>query len=121
MNLLHTIEIPSISLFNQANASVHWTVKNKHKKRLQTLIKYQWLIQKIKNISTPCLVKITRCSPRKYDSDNYIYNCKGIRDQISSLIKPGLAPGRADDKGDIEWKYEQIKAKTHSMIIEIYN
>lgn len=122
LNLKHSIEIPGVRLFNQANSNSHWRIPNNHKKRLQKLIKLQWLAQKIKNVQTPCLVKITRYAPKKYDSDNYIYNCKGIRDTVSSLIKPGLAPGQADsNEKDIQWEYSQETCRKYSLLIEIYN
>jgi hypothetical protein len=120
LNPIYVIELKDVRLFNQANLHTHWRIKFRHQKSLTRLIKAYWLKQNIKNIPLPCLVIITRYSPRKYDSDNYIYNCKGIRDTISSLIKPGYAPGFADaNENDIQWEYCQLSSKAYQLKIEI--
>ena len=59
----------------------------------------------------PCLVTITRISPRSYDHDNFVASAKGLRDILSDLVIPGLAPGQADADPRITWHYKQEKGK----------
>ncbi len=65
-------------------------------------------------------INLIRVSPRKLDSDNLISAFKAVRDQLAALIKPGYAPGRADDDGDITWSYDQQAGKPQGIIIEFY-
>lgn len=73
----------------------------------------------------PCTVTIQRLyNPSKlqklWDDDNWIAGCKGIRDTISSLLIPGLAPGRADDVGKgITFFYDQLTATKKGIRIVI--
>lgn len=64
-------------------------------------------------------VKISRLSPRKMDSDNFIFACKYIRDIIADLLVSGLGYGQADNEKYINFQYEQEKSKEHLIKIEI--
>ena len=73
-------------------------------------------------MSPPCIVTITRVSSREYDLDNMIGGCKGLRDTLGDLLRPGMAPGQADGKGSgITWEYKQEKGepKQYAVRIEI--
>lgn len=64
--------------------------------------------------SPPCVITIQRLynpskSQKRWDDDNWIAGCKGIRDIISSLLVPDLAPGQADDpKYGLKFEYDQL-------------
>lgn len=53
---------------------------------------------------------LTRIAPRKLDDeDNLRTALKSAKDAVADILHPGLAPGRADGLGDIEWKFEQVR------------
>lgn len=112
------LEIP-IRTFSESNLSDHWTEKNKRKKQQRFLINsYMNYIKK--SIKTPCIIKLTRIAPRKLDSDNLVSSFKFVRDAISDLIKPGMAPGRSDAEG-IDFMYDQShRTKQYAIKVEIY-
>lgn len=104
----HILEIP-MRLMSEANTHQHWRKKHERTKRQQKAIRLIWLCKR-PIVGLPCRVSFTRIGPRNLDSDNLAYAFKAIRDQLASLIRPGLAPGHADgDDSGIEWCYSQEK------------
>jgi hypothetical protein len=104
--------------------------ENMHVKRKRKNIQYKYIwaafvnetaISKNKTILPyPCTVKLIRMGKRNLDDDNLISGFKYIRDEVASLIKPGLARGRADDDPKIRWEYDQVKSKMNACRIEFY-
>lgn len=120
MDKVFQADIP-LRIISEANASEHWSKKHKrHKKQKGFVNLYcKW----IASIKPPCLIKLTRISPRKLDKDeNLPMAFKYIKDAIADLIHPGLAPGRADDDDSISWEFAQEKGdpKTYSIKIEVF-
>lgn len=73
-----------------------------------------------KRIELPASVTITREGPRTLDYDNFVTGAKSLRDNIANWLRPGLAPGRADDDEElIQWDYKQRKAKDYMVIVRI--
>ncbi len=103
---------------SEANQTDHWTVVSKRKKAQRALIQCRWNKEK-PSIPLPCVVKLTRISPRKLDDDNLVMALKHVRDVVADLIRPGLPPGFADGSGLIKWQYDQVKGATRSVRIEI--
>jgi len=97
-----------LKVISSANTREHWAVKHKRDK-LQKEVVRAYLSGFKHGITTPCVIKLTRVSPRKLDGDNLQYAFKGIRDAVCSFIIPGLAPGRADDDERLQIEYEQIR------------
>jgi hypothetical protein len=116
-----------IKVESEANLQQHWATKHK-RKRMQK--KYLWaafcdrtnVAGPNRIMPYPCTVRLTRGSPRKLDvGDNLPMAFKFIRDEIASFIKPGLAPGRADDDPKIKWEYSQESSKMPFCKVEIFD
>jgi len=96
-------------LLSEANTHEHWRNKYDRNKVNCQSVKRVWYSIKPK-IKIPCLVTLIRSGSRLMDFDNLVYSFKGIRDCVGSLIRPDLAPGRADGEGTgIEWAYKQVE------------
>jgi len=111
------IELP-IPTVSEANNTDHWSIKSKRKKIQKLLIKSSFnRLSPI--IIIPCHVILTRLASRDLDDDNLVSAFKTVRDAIADYIRPGLAPGRADDHKGITWVYKQERAKTRGVRIQI--
>ena len=102
-----TVEIP-LATVSEANSTEHWQVKAKRHRTQKATVAY-FLATIIHEVALPVRVTLTRISQRKLDDDNLRFALKYIRDAVADQLHPGLAPGRADDKVDIEWCYAQAK------------
>jgi hypothetical protein len=109
-----------ISIESEANKTDHWT-----KKRQRRLVKQRWVALAFQNQPVDylekCHVNLIRMSPRFYDFDNLVAAFKSIRDEVANQLRPGKAPGQADNDRNITWGYEQIKSKQKMIKIEIYS
>ena len=112
------IHIP-YKLPSESNMNDHWRAKHSRKKKLQKLLLSYWPSDFTPFL--PCIVTMTRISPRSLDSDNLRGAFKSIRDNISSKLIPGKMAGMADSDPRIEWRYEQRhgKVKEYGLIIKI--
>ncbi len=118
MQLLIATHIEPFKFINFDNSNAHWSKKQGTKHTLY----FEFLLPNriaLKRIQLPCVAKIIRISPRVQDFDNYVYNCKCIRDFIADILIPGKAPGQADSDKRIEWRYEQEKGKPKQFAIRI--
>lgn len=106
---------------SEANCSAHWTVKHKRHKNQKRIIWTKW--NQIKpRILLPCNIELTRISPRTLDKEeNLPMSLKWVKDTIADLLRPGLAPGRADDSCEMIWHYGQEKGKKQQVRIRIWN
>ena len=109
-----------IHVTNVANDHCHHYakyLKNKKKKK-----EVAFILRDMPEIKLPCVVHLTRIAPRRFDPDNLVSAFKYIFDTVCEQIKPGLAPGRADEGSDIVAKYYQEKSgpREYGLKIEIY-
>lgn len=111
-------EFLNIETVSEANCCQHWRTKKKRHDDQKNRIK-NWL--KDYKIQIPAIVKITRFSSRKLDSDNLPVSVKYIRDAIADHIFPGLRPGMADDNPNLHWYYNQQIGKLRGVKIEIFS
>ena len=88
------------------NKSMHWRTKHARNKRIERMLRFHLKLE-IKECKPPCLFILTRIGPRKMDRDNLIYSFKKVRDVLSDLVLPGLAPGQADSDPRLYWRYDQ--------------
>lgn len=112
------MELPIITV-SEANLRDHWSKSSKRHKLQKAAVwvalnnYYNDFHRRRFNprpfIPLPCLVTLTRISPRSLDSDNLQMAFKSIRDSVADFIRPGMAVGRADDTKEIQWAYEQEK------------
>lgn len=102
------------------NVMEHWRVKHQRNKMIACVLKAKWKSEDIK-IEPPCIVTLTRQASRLFDEDNLVFAFKSIRDSLSSLLRPGYAPGQADGKASgITWVYQQEKVpKVNQVRIQI--
>ncbi len=117
----HEVQIATISEANNANQ--HWSIKHKRAKKQKDALILWFSGARRKDLASAGMdphINLIRVSPRRLDSDNLISAFKAVRDQLAALIKPGYAPGRADDDGDITWSYDQQAGKPQAIIIEFY-
>ena len=121
MTLLLSTNIENFKFINFANQSHHWSKKKRIKETLYFEFYYPNTIP-LKRIELPVVVKIIRIAPKPFDQDNYIYNCKCIRDFISWIFFPDKAYGHGDSSKDITWQYcqEKGKPKQHALKIQIW-
>lgn len=115
-----SLELP-IRLMSEANLKDHWTKKRKRRLLQQRIIACEWKARNL-HISLPALIKLVRIAPRSLDDDNLVSAFKWQRDQISDLITPGLAKGRADNVEGLSFAYGQEKGGKgeYKVRIEIY-
>lgn len=115
--MIETPNIP-IRIVSSANLVEHWAKKYKreHEQREILGIYIRPLLDKI---SLPVKITLIRIAPRALDDDNLAYSLKSHRDHICHLIRPGLAPGRADGDRLIQVKYMQNKGKPKEYALKI--
>ena len=106
---------------SEANATgEHWTKKHKRHKAQKLRVLIELMNHQVK-VQLPCIIKLSRLSPRLLDTgDNLPMSLKYIRDSISEYIFPNKKAGRADDDPRIEWQYAQEKSKKKAVRIQIY-
>ena len=114
---LTTEKIP-IRIISSANLVEHWSKKYKREKEQKFLIS-QEMLKHLDKISLPVTLTFVRIAPRMLDDDNLQYSLKSHRDLLSSLLIPGLAPGRADGDSRLEFKYEQEKGDPKEYALKI--
>lgn len=113
------IEVP-VTLTSESNCSEHWTKKSKRHNIQKELVKWQ-LKNKNPPNQTPVEITLTRIAPRYMDKGNLVSSFKWVEDAIAEYFHPGLAPGRADGLGDIEFFHRQEKGnpKENKIVIAI--
>lgn len=110
-------EVP-IKTVSELNCREHWTKKSKRHQQQKFFVRHA-LREKIKEISLPCHIKITRISTRRLDYDNLVASQKWVLDSICDLLIPGLNNGMADADTRITTTYNQEKGKKSGIRIEI--
>lgn len=116
-NMLYLRTIP-IKVQSEQNMREHWAIANKRHQNQKLAIRSFMDIDS-PEITMPCTIKLIRIAPREMDEDNVIYSFKYVKDQIADYIKPGLAPGRADDDKRMTWLYSQEKGEPRYYAIRI--
>ena len=114
-----------IKTVSEANSNEHWLKKSKRHTAQKWAIKAEF---NDKTISLPCIVKLSRISPRLLDRhDNLKTSFKWIVDQLAECIirnnepnVPYKGAGRYDDDPRIKWDYAQEKGKPQRIRIEIF-
>lgn len=111
------IKIP-IKLASEANSSEHWT-KSSKRHRQQKLVTRAYINKHLDKIPVPCVVTLTRHSPRPYDCDNNTNAFKYVRDAVSEAILNCKLAGRADSDPRIKWQYGRDKTSDAEYFITI--
>lgn len=107
-------------LKSEANLCEHWTARARRHRKERTLIA---LYMRNKDYPVPCVVSLTRISPRSLDLDNVIAAFKNFRDVVSDFIlsEGKNSCGRNDSNSNINFTYHQEvgKPKEYAVKIEI--
>lgn len=107
-----------IRTVSEANSNEHWSKKHKRHKTQQAQVHFAFCTHMPK-VEFPCIVKLTRISPRKLDDDNLVSSFKWIRDEIGVKLTGNKVAGRGDDDPRIKWFYAQESGKEQKVFIEI--
>lgn len=92
------------------NARLHWAALAKVRKREKGAV----MAKLPRHLIRPVIaVTLTRCAPRRLDSDNLAGCLKGIRDGVAARL------GIDDGSPLIVWKYEQVQAKEYSVGVDV--
>ena len=83
------------------------------------MIIQNWITPLLSQITLPVKMTLIRIAPRALDDDNLAYGLKSHRDCICDLIRPGMAPGRADGDSLVKVKYMQNKGKPKEYALKI--
>jgi hypothetical protein len=117
-NATITFTIP-IKTVSEANAHTHWRVRQKRAK-LQRTVAFAHLMARMDGrargeLLRPCVVTLTRVSPRPLDSDNLAGSQKHIRDGVADVL------GIDDRDPRVTWDYAQQKGKPreYAVIVNI--
>lgn len=111
-----TLIVP-IKTISESNNREHWRAKWSRAKKQKAYVAIAWRAAKLGPIELPCIVTLTRLSPRLLDDDNLRGALKAIRDSVADLLLPGLLPGRADSH--MEWRYGQEKVNKINMGVRV--
>lgn len=108
-----------IRTMSESNCNENWKTRHARHKKQKMGISLS-LSPHIKKVVLPCSIEFVRFGPRQLDrQDNLPMSFKWICDCVCSLLRPGLAPGRADDSLDISFAYDQHKSKEYYIKIII--
>ncbi|SRR5260221_14655597 len=118
MSKISIFRLP-LKTVSEANSSEHWTKKAKRHKMQKWVVKKVFMDNNLR-FDLPVEITLTRIAPRELDKeDNLPCSMKYLRDYISDQLRPGLAPGRADDSKEITWKYDQKKGRVRENCVEV--
>lgn len=98
------------------NLREHWTKTYARNRTNRRIIESAFVVHGIKP-TAPCHITLQReynpsIRQKKLDSDNLQGALKGVRDTISGIIVPNLAPGQADhERYGLVFHYEQKESK----------
>lgn len=113
-----TWEFP-LETTSEANSREHWHKKAVRHTKQKDIVKL-CLRSKIKQITLPCHIKLTRIAPRSLDAhDNLPMSMKFILDATCELLLPNLPAGKADADPRLSFSYAQEKGKILKVRIEI--
>jgi hypothetical protein len=109
--LAMTLTLP-IRLVSTANLREHWAVKAKRTKGQRTTTAMV-LRSKLRGLTLPVDICITRIAPRMLDTDNCVASMKAVQDGIADAFK-------LDDRSPLlRFEYAQRKGKPREYGVEI--
>jgi len=97
-----------ITTVSESNRRDHWRVKAKRAKAQR-----QMAAMLVPRCCLPCVVTLTRISPRMLDDDNLRGALKHVRDGVADRL------GIDDRDPRVEWRYAQRKGKQKAVEVEL--
>lgn len=115
-----TLPIVTVS---ESNISEFWGKRSERRRKQKLIIWHKWKETSYgitaSPVEMPCVIRLTRISPRSLDDDNLRGALKACRDGIADCINPGRAPGRADNLPGMTFEYAQEKGKPKEKSVRI--
>ena len=97
-----------IATVSEANRRDHWQVRRKRAKAQR-----QMAAALVPRCRLPCVVTLTRISPRLLDDDNLRQALKAVRDGVADRL------GIDDRDPRVEWRYAQRKGAVKGVEVEM--
>ena len=97
-----------IATVSESNRRDHWQVKRKRAKAQRTMA-----ATLVPRFGLPCVVTLTRISPRALDDDNLRGALKHVRDGVADRL------GIDDRDPRVEWRYAQRKGAVKAVEVEL--
>ena len=97
-----------IATVSESNRRDHWQVKRKRAKAQR-----QMAAALVPRFGLPCVVTLTRVSPRELDDDNLRGALKAVRDGVADRL------GIDDRDPRVEWRYAQRKGAVKAVEVEL--
>lgn len=112
-------EIP-LRTQSEANRRDHWAARHRRVKGQRDAVAL--CLGLYDRPSLPCVVRLTRLSPRELDDDNLRSSLKAIRDEVARwLCLPVGSGGQVDDRDPrVRWEYGQARAREYGVRIEAW-
>ena len=102
------VETPSL-----ANLREHWASRSRRAALHRSTALWHMRAHQTKP-SLPCVVKLTRISPRELDDDNLRPALKSVRDGVADWLN-------IDDRDPlVKWEYGQEKGKPKGVRVEVH-
>lgn len=108
-----------IDTVSESNTFQHWSKKYKRHQLQKLQIKAAFKNYSLA-FSVPCVIKLTRLSPRELDYDNLVSSFKWIRDGVSEQITGLPGAGRSDNHPGLRFEYGQEKSREKGVKIKFY-
>jgi len=87
----------------------HWAKRNKRNKA------HKAACVLVQAVPLPCIVNLSRVSPRELDDDNLVRSFKSVRDGIADRL--GL-PNDRDPR--VQWRYSQERGKPKEYAVKVW-
>ncbi len=112
VNAVLSVTLPLVTV-SEANSHTHWH-KRQQRAKMQRQTVHNWLrFQSAIQPCLPCVVTLTRISPRKLDGDNAVGALKHCRDGVADWL------GIDDGDARIQWQYAQRRGGVRQHAVEI--
>jgi hypothetical protein len=111
-----TVRIPLVTQ-SESNSHQHWRYRQRRIKDQRSKVRMAWLALRPPGVLPfPCVVRLTRVSPRDLDDDNLRGALKGVRDEVAGCM--GL-PNDRDPR--VAWEYAQARGAKgeRAVVVEI--
>lgn len=117
------LSIPHLALPSAKNARpAHWAQRHRATKAIRELVFFSLRAAWLGSMPPEGLLRITitRCAPRRLDSDNLQMACSPVRDGIAGWLAGNYQLGQwRDSQNEWAWEYAQAVHKIPGVRIEI--
>lgn len=101
-----------VHLVSESNAHEHWRKRQVRAKTQHEMVKH--FLRKVEKPTLPCVVTLTRISPRPLDSDNLRGAAKHARDAVAAWM--GLPNDRVET---VTWEYNELRGEPKTYGLDV--